>query len=72
MDGRHMIMILAPNKPAFAKFAEEGKKVTVEELAKANEALAEEAPTEKAAAEAAPTTAPVTEQAAPDQQPAER
>jgi translation initiation factor IF-3 len=37
MDGRHMIMILAPNKPVFAKFAETGKKLTLDDLALANQ-----------------------------------
>ena len=44
MDGRHMIMILAPNKPAFTKFAEAGKKLTLEELAGASAAPADKTP----------------------------
>ena len=40
MDGRHMIMILAPNKPAFEKLAEKGIAPSVEDLAKAHAQLA--------------------------------
>jgi len=32
MDGRHMIMILAPNKPAFTKYVASGRKLTLEQL----------------------------------------
>jgi translation initiation factor IF-3 len=49
MDGRHMIMILAPNKPAFAKVAEVGKKLTLDELAEAHEASAARTPAATAA-----------------------
>ncbi len=35
MDGRHMIMILAPNKTAFEKLAAAGKTPTVKDLAEA-------------------------------------
>jgi translation initiation factor IF-3 len=40
MDGRHMIMVLAPNKPAFEKLARKGITVTIDELANAHEQLA--------------------------------
>jgi translation initiation factor IF-3 len=40
MDGRHMVMILAPNKPAFEKLAEKGIAASVDKLAKAHEQLA--------------------------------
>jgi translation initiation factor IF-3 len=42
MDGRHMIMILAPNKAAFERLAQEGKPLTVRELAHANQPPAAE------------------------------
>lgn len=32
MDGRHMIMILAPNKPAFEKLAKEGKAPKLDDI----------------------------------------
>jgi len=44
MDGRHMIMILAPNKQAFAKYAAAGKKLTLEEISHASEASAMRGP----------------------------
>jgi len=40
MDGRHMVMVLAPNKPAFDKLAEKGISPTIEDLARTNEQLA--------------------------------
>jgi translation initiation factor IF-3 len=46
MDGRHMVMILAPNKAAFAKYAETGKRLTLEELAGTDAASADEKPAE--------------------------
>ncbi len=58
MDGRHMIMILAPNKTVFEKYAAAGKKVTLEELADAQQPPAEKSPAsttvEQAAAEKQP------------------
>ena len=33
MDGRHMVMILTPNKPAFEKFTQAGKTPTLSDLA---------------------------------------
>jgi len=42
MDGRHMIMILAPNKAAFEKLAAAGKTPTVQELTAAEEQPAAE------------------------------
>lgn len=74
MDGRHMIMILAPNKPAFEKLVEEGKKVSVEELARqsaaADEAAdadtGEHAPVTKAATEATPVPTAAADQPTPE------
>ena len=40
MDGRHMIMILAPQKPAFDKLEKAGLKPTLEDLAELNQAKA--------------------------------
>jgi translation initiation factor IF-3 len=48
MDGRHMIMILAPNKAAFTKYAEAGSKLTLEDLAEASEVLPNKGPTASA------------------------
>ena len=53
MDGRHMIMILAPNKPAFAKYATAGRKLTLEELPGASEPSAVRGPAATAAEQAA-------------------
>jgi translation initiation factor IF-3 len=87
MDGRHMIMILAPNKPALDKLIEAGKKMTVEELAKPDETPAKQTPakqtpadqpavdqaaTEKVAAEQAPTEKVAAEQAPTDKVAAEQ
>lgn len=40
MDGRHMVMILAPNKPAFEKLAQKGITPSVDDLAEARGQLA--------------------------------
>jgi translation initiation factor IF-3 len=42
MDGRHMVMILAPNTAAFEKLSEDGKAPTIEEVAHAGGDSAED------------------------------
>ena len=42
MDGRHMVMILAPNKSAFEKLAQQGKSPTLADLAETRGQLARE------------------------------
>ncbi len=58
MDGRHMIMILAPQKPAFEKLEKAGKKPTLEELAELNQAKAVEKQAADARYKAAATAQP--------------
>ncbi len=72
MDGRHMIMILTPNKPALDKLIEAGKKMTVEELAKPDDTPAEQTPAKQTPTKQTPVDQPAAEQAATEKVAAEQ